>query len=149
MKFFTLPPKEIKHPFILINARNPKFSYLKAHTNIVSEVIIDSGIEIFRDPNVKDYPRNWIWRLIKIYRKVEKIVSSAEIWLTCPDYCDDYHPKSLWINNKITNIERTVNNVKNFIFFPKFSFSFFSKSKLLQHPKLLASTSTCTKIPLM
>ena len=114
LKFFTLPPREINHPFILINARNPKFSYLKTHRSSVKEVIIDSGIEIFRDPNIKDYPKNWVWRLIRIYRKVEKIVPRAKIWLTCPDYCDDYHPKALWLSEKITNIERTVENVKEY-----------------------------------
>ncbi|RLG82026.1 MAG: hypothetical protein DRO40_08555, partial [Thermoprotei archaeon] len=34
-------------------------------------------------------------------------------YVTVPDYPDDYHHKALWINNKITNIERTLLNVEH------------------------------------
>jgi hypothetical protein len=114
MKFFTLPPKEIGYPFVIVNARNPNYSYFKKNKDNVEEVIIDSGIEIFRDPNVKDYPDGWVWKLIEVYRKVEKIIPRARIWLVCPDYCDDYNPKALWVDEKTTNIERTVENVKKY-----------------------------------
>jgi hypothetical protein len=60
IKFFTTPPKP--YPYILINAKNPDFSYL----NSASEVIIDSGVEMFRDPSVKDYPEDWERRLVNL-----------------------------------------------------------------------------------
>jgi len=105
IKFFTCPPKP--YPYILINVLHPKFSFLK----YAEEVIIDSGIEIFRNPNVKDYPRDHLSKLIKVYLKAKAIMHQKPIYVTCPDYCDDYHPKSLWLNEKYTNIERTVDNV--------------------------------------
>jgi len=114
IKFFTLPPNEIEYPYIFINARKPVYSYFKKWRDNVEEVIIDTGIEMFRNPNIKDYPKDWITRLIKVYRKVKRIILKAQVWLVCPDYCDDYNPKSLWINNEITNIERTIENVKKY-----------------------------------
>jgi len=111
IKFFTLPPNSIPHKYILINARNPSISYIRRHRKYVEEIIIDSGIEIFRNPNITDYPKNWIYRLIKIYAEIKSIARNSKVYLTCPDYCDDYNPCRLWINDKITNIERTVENV--------------------------------------
>ena len=104
IKFFTTPPKP--YPYILINARNPDFSFLYQ----AQEVIIDSGVEIFRDPNVKDYPKGWENRLVNLYYKV-KSITRAVVWVTIPDYPDDYHPKSLWVSENKTNIERTLDNV--------------------------------------
>jgi hypothetical protein len=104
LKLFTNPPKP--YPYILINVLHPNFTFLK----FAEEVIIDSGIEIFRDPNVKDYPKDHINKLLKVYFKVKSIVKNKPIHVVCPDYCDDYHPKALWLNGK-TNIERTVENV--------------------------------------
>jgi hypothetical protein len=108
VKFFTTPPKP--YPYILINAYKPKFSFLK----YAKEVIIDSGIEIFRNPNIKDYPKNHIYKIIRIYSKVKRIVNPKNIYVICMDYCDDYNPKALWINEEITNIERTVENVEKY-----------------------------------
>ena len=36
---------------------------------------------------------------------------AEEVWVTCPDYCDDYNPRSLWATEDFTNIERTVENI--------------------------------------
>jgi len=104
MKLFTNPPKP--YPYILINVLHPNFVFLK----YAEEVIIDSGIEIFRDPNIKDYPKAHINKLIRVYFKVKSIVKNKPIHVVLPDYCDDYNPKALWLNGK-TNIERTVENV--------------------------------------
>ena len=105
VKFFTSPPEP--YPYILINVIHPKFSFLE----YAKEVIIDSGVEIFRDPNVKDYPINHAMRLLKVYSKVKRIVRDKPIYITVPDYPDDYNPKSLWINEQYTNIERTLDNI--------------------------------------
>jgi len=115
--FYTLPPREVPYPYVLINANNPEngIQYIISHWRQVKSVIIDSGVEIFRNPSVKDYPggaRSWIYRLVQIYRRLLKLVPGAEVYVTCPDYVDDYNPGALWINDRITNIERTVENVK-------------------------------------
>jgi len=112
MRFYTLPPKEIKWPYILINANNPNkgINYILAHKP--KSVIIDSGVEIFRNSHIKDYPPNHIYRLIYLFKLVRKYVN--EVWVTVPDYPDDYHPKALWINGK-DNIQRTVENVIKYV----------------------------------
>ena len=109
--FFTLPP--VPYPYVLINVNHPHngLSYIRKNRSAVRKVIIDSGIEIFRDPKVKDYPPNWIYKIVVTYKKVARLVPNALVLATCPDYCDDYNPKALWLSDKITNIERTVENV--------------------------------------
>jgi hypothetical protein len=105
LKFFTDPPRP--YPYILINVRNPHFRFLK----YAEEVIIDSGVEMFRDPNVKDYPRGHVSRVLKTYLRVREIVHPKPIHVTCMDYCDDYNPGALWLSPQHTNIERTVENL--------------------------------------
>jgi len=105
-KFYTLPP--IPWPYVLINANRPKVEYVRKHRRDIKSVIIDSGVEIFRDPSVKDYPRGWFTRLINLYGIVKSYVD--EVYVTVPDFPDDYNPRSLWIDGK-TNIERTVDNI--------------------------------------
>jgi len=105
VKMFTTPPKP--YPYVLINVMHPKFSPLR----YAKEVIIDSGVEIFRNPQIKDYPKNHINKVLKVYAKVKQIVRNNNVWVTVPDYPDDYHPHNLWFNEQYTNIERTVENV--------------------------------------
>jgi len=105
VKLFTSPPRP--YPYVLINVIHPKFSLLR----YAEEAIIDSGVEIFRNPDTRDYPRDHISRLIKVYMRVKAIMRDKPIYVTCPDYPDDYNPRSLWISEDYTNIERTVDNV--------------------------------------
>ena len=114
MRFYTLPPIKIFWPHVLINANRPEtgLAYVRTHRRDVEAIIIDSGIEIFRDPNVKDYPPGHLKRLVWLYNRVRCLCSDAEVWVTAPDYCDDYHPGALWLNADFTNIERTVESVK-------------------------------------
>jgi hypothetical protein len=105
VKMFTTPPRP--YPYVLINVMRPKFSPLR----YAEEVIIDSGVEIFRNQNVKDYPRNHIMRLLKVYTRTRQIVRDKPVYVTVPDYPDDYHPRNLWLSEEYTNIERTVENV--------------------------------------
>ena len=65
---------------------------------------------MFRDPSIKDYPEDWERRLVNLYYKV-KTQTKAIVWVTVPDYPDDYHHQSLWISENKTNIERTLENV--------------------------------------
>jgi len=118
--FYTLPPRSIFYPFILINAHRPEqgLNYITDFWRDIYGVIIDSGVEVFRDPNVKDYPygsRYWIRRLVGLYHHVKSLAPNSFVLVTCPDYPDDYNPRSLWISEEITNIERTVENVKTCI----------------------------------
>jgi len=110
--FYTLPPIDLDYPYILcnLNSFGEGYRYIRKHFRSIRSVIIDSGIEIFRDPNVKDYPKDIEYRLVRSYNKAVQFCSNT--YITVPDYCDDHHPKSLWINEKITNIERTVKNVE-------------------------------------
>jgi len=105
VKMFTTPPRP--YPYVLINVMHPKFSPLR----YAKEVIIDSGVEIFRNPQIKDYPRDHINKVLKVYAKAKQIVHNNKVWVTVPDYPDDYHPRSLWLSEEYTNIERTVENV--------------------------------------
>jgi hypothetical protein len=109
MLFFTLPPPAYKHPYIQMNASRPKegIRYLRRYR--AKMALLDSGVEIFRDPNVKDYPPGHLRSVVLLYERLKPL---AEKWLvTIPDYPDDYHHKSLWLSDEITNIERSILNV--------------------------------------
>lgn len=114
--FLTLPPDQIPYPYILINARRPEegIRYIRLHSRAVEMVIIDSGVEIFRDPGAREYPGGpeaWIARLVELYTRIRSEVPGARVYAVCPDYPDDYRPGALWIDDRVTNIERTVLNV--------------------------------------
>lgn len=116
MRFYTLPPLEVPYPYVIINANRPEpgLRYIARHWAIIDSVIIDSGVEIFRDPKVREYPggpARWIERLVALYRRVRAIVPGADVYVTVPDYPDDYHPRSLWLSEERTNIERTIDNI--------------------------------------
>ncbi len=109
VKFYTLPP--VPYPYILINANNPQTAFVHKFREVVKSIILDSGVEIFRDPSVKDYPKAHIERIVCLYKRIRRLFPHATVWATVPDYCDDYHPRNLWINEEMTNIERTVANI--------------------------------------
>jgi hypothetical protein len=106
VKLYTLPP--LPYPYILLNANNPNYRYVLRNRGRIESIIVDSGIEIFRDLEIKDYPVGHIGNLITLWRFAQRMAHEA--YVTVPDYCDDYHPQSLWIGDR-TNIERTVDNV--------------------------------------
>ena len=116
VRFFTFPPKGVEYPFILLNATSFK-SQIKSiaeRKNDVLAIIIDSGIEIFRNKNVREYPGGAeaaIRRQVKMYIRTKKLFHSTDVYAIIPDYPDDYHPRNLWLNKRVTNIERTYNNV--------------------------------------
>ena len=116
IRFYTLPPSDVDWPYILINANNPALNYIRRHRKAIKSVIIDSGIEIFRNPEVKDYPKGHIYKIVKLHNYLNRILPKAEIYATIPDYPDDYHPRNLWLSEYETNIERTVWNVINYTY---------------------------------
>jgi len=110
--FFTLPPLYVSYPFILINANNPALSYIARHRKHIKAVLIDSGIEIFKH-GYKEYPESAKVRLKKqiiLYERVRRY-RIPQIWVTIPDYPDDYTPRQCWLSGEITNIERTHWNI--------------------------------------
>jgi len=111
IRFFTLPP--IPYEYIIINANNPQvgLSYIRKYRDTIKNVIIDSGIEIFRNPKIFDYPPNHIYRIVYLHNHICRLLPHAEVLATIPDYCDDYNPKSLWKSEKESNIERTIQNI--------------------------------------
>ena len=115
--FYTLPPPGIPWPFVLVNANRPGpgLGYLARHAGVVESVIIDSGVEVFRDPGVREYPggpRRWLdERLVPLYRRVRGLVPGARVYVVANDYPDDYYPGSLWEDWQRTNIERTLDNI--------------------------------------
>jgi len=111
IRFYTLPPSDVDWPYILINANNPALGYIRKHRKAIKSVIVDSGIEIFRNPEVKDYPKGHIYKIVKLHNYLRRILPNTEIYATIPDYPDDYNPRNLWLSDYETNIERTVQNV--------------------------------------
>ena len=114
--FFTLPPQRVPWRWVLINANRPDkgFAYLYEHHRHVERIIIDSGIEIFRDPKLRDYPGGFhacLKRQVMLYERVKRLLPGADVMVTACDYCDDYNPGSLWLSKDFTNIERTVESV--------------------------------------
>jgi|GEM_PF-1809123 len=112
LRFYTLPPARIPYPFVLINANRPEpgLRYVIKNKKAIKGVLIDSGVEIFRDPTRKDYPPGWLNKLVRLYYRVKYYLPGADIVVTIPDYPDDYNPGSLWLPGK-TNIERTFENI--------------------------------------
>ena len=115
--FFTFPPESIPHGYVLINANSwrRQLNYIRSHRDVIEMIIIDSGIEIFRDRNTRDYPGGYkaqVYRLVRIYNVVRSIVPKAFILATCPDYPDDYWPKQCWVSEDVTNVERTLESIR-------------------------------------
>ena len=73
VKFFTLPPDKIPYPYILVNANRPNVRYIWLNKDFIEMVIIDSGVEMFRNPSVKDYPPRWFDRIAELYKRIKKI----------------------------------------------------------------------------
>ena len=114
--FYTLPPRRVPWSRVLINANRPErgFAYLYTHHRHVDSVVIDSGVEVFRDENVKEYGGGAdaaVRRQVMLYERLRRLLRGADIMVTCPDYPDDYHPRALWLSEDMTNIERTLLNV--------------------------------------
>jgi hypothetical protein len=70
------------------------------------EVIVDSGVEVFR-AGAEDYPKGHLERLVSLYLKAVDAAGRGRVFVTAPDYPDDFSPRALWRDGK-TNVERTV-----------------------------------------
>jgi len=115
--FYTMPPSNVPYFFILINMNkfSSQLSYVKKFRRSIEAIIIDSGVEIFRNKDIFDYPEGGQGRVDRAayayYRLKRLLGNGVRIWVTVPDYPDDYHHRQLWLSDKETNIERTIRNI--------------------------------------
>jgi len=106
MRFYTLPPRHIEWPYLLVNMRIWKELWRRKFKH----AILDSGVEVFKhNPHLKDYPKSFLFR----YAQRAEIVSrrfEGKVWVTIPDYPDDLNPGQFG-----DNVEKTLQNVEEFI----------------------------------
>lgn len=107
MRFYTNPKGLTKYPYILLHMRQRR----KLLRMQFEHAIIDSGVMIFVQRNIKEYPKSfmkpygfWAKQFTEIYGK--------KVWTVIPDYPDDYNPGQFG-----DNIEKTLRNIKDFIAF--------------------------------
>jgi len=108
LRFYTLPPKGVEWPWLFVN---PKQKNELKRRNF-AHAILDPGVGIFRvNPGLKDYPPQFLhyW---KYEAKKWSRITRGSLWVTIPDYPDDYHPGQFG-----DNIEKTLKNIKEFITF--------------------------------
>jgi len=71
--------------------------------------IIDSGVMIFVKASVKGYPP-WFMKTYAYKAKVLTDIFKDKVWVTIPDYPDDYNPGQFG-----DNVSRTVESIERFI----------------------------------
>lgn len=58
MKFYTLSPRDLYWPYLMVNPRTRKELYKRKFKH----AILDSGVEIFQqNPNLREYPDRFLW----------------------------------------------------------------------------------------
>jgi len=105
VRFYSLPPRSLYYPFLLINMKYRD----ELRKRRFEHAILDSGVEIFKDKRVQEYPKSFLWR----YAQWAEIVShqnKGKVWVTIPDYPDDLNPGQFG-----DNVEKTLKNVEEFI----------------------------------
>ena len=105
MRFYTYPPNGIEWPYLLVNPRNKSL----LERVCFEHAILDSGVLIFHDRNVKEYPESFLesW---KVEAKSVSDRFGEKVWVTIPDYPDDYNPGQFG-----DNVSKTIDNIENFI----------------------------------
>lgn len=106
MRFYTLPPRTVEWPYLLVNMRIWKELWRRKFKH----AILDSGVEVFKTrPHLKDYPKSLLFR----YAQRAEIVSKrfeGRVWVTIPDYPDDITPGRFG-----DNVDKTLKNIEEFI----------------------------------
>jgi len=106
MRFYTFPPDGIEYPFLLVNPRNYKALFRRKFEH----AILDCGVVVFEhNPGLTDYPRNFLERWKRMAKWLTKIFGDR-LWVTIPDYPDDYHPGQFG-----DNVAKTIRNIEEFI----------------------------------
>jgi len=105
MRFYTTPPNGVQYPYLLVNPRTRK----TLRRREFEHAIADSGVLIFHDPKVKDYPPYFLkeW---EYHAKILTDMYDEKVWCTIPDYPDDYNPGQFG-----DNVSKTLQNIEDFI----------------------------------
>lgn len=106
LRFYSLPPRKLRWPFIFVNAS----TYQELRGRQFLHAILDPAVERFlHNPNLKDYPPSFLFR----YRQRAEILThqtQGRLWVTIPDYPDDYHPRQFG-----DNVSKTLKNIEHFL----------------------------------
>jgi len=105
MRWYSLPPRSLPYPFLLVNMRHWK----ELRKRKFQHAILDSGVEIFKDKQLRDYPKSFLFRYAQKAEIVSKL-NPGKVWVTIPDYPDDFNPGQFG-----DNIKKTLRNIEEFI----------------------------------
>jgi len=107
IRFYTLPPRKVEWPYLLVNPKN----YKELFKRNFKHAILDSGVEIFKDPKIRDYSKSFLRSWKYKARNLTEILGDR-LWVTIPDYPDDLAHQ---FGHK--NVDKTLRNVEEFITF--------------------------------
>jgi len=108
--------QRIRYPYLMFNmAEKRRLGHERwFRENWFKHAIIDAGVEtFFFVRKLKDYPKYFLdmykWRAILATNHFGK----NRVWVTIPDYPDDYEQELTWENGK-DNVEKTFENIERF-----------------------------------
>ena len=108
IRFYTLPPRGVEWPYLLVNCRN----YRELFRRRFEHAILDTGVELFFNRlRLKGYPE-WFLTMWKGLAKRLSKLFEGKLWVVIPDVPSDYHPSD-WADG--SNVELTLKNVEDFI----------------------------------
>lgn len=116
LHFYTNPQRlKPPVPYIMPNILQ-SFDWQKWLDNDwCKHVILDSAVEsIFMIRKLKDYPV-WYWK--KFGEEVRKAKNKPDVWVTIPDYPDDYGP-GMTHEKGLDNVDKTFLNIEKYINIP-------------------------------
>lgn len=100
--WFAFEPP-VKYPYAFTHINNYRWFLKNSHR--FEHGLLDCGVEIFWHQH--EYPDGFM----KVYKNKAKVLTEIfrdRMWITIPDYCDDY-------KHVPNNVEKTLRNVKDFI----------------------------------
>jgi hypothetical protein len=106
IRFYTLPPSGVDWPYLLVNPNN----YRALFRCKFKHAILDCGVEAFKkNLNLKGYSKsfleNWKWKAKQLTE-----IFGERLFVTIPDYPDDFHPGQFG-----DNVSKTLANIKEFV----------------------------------
>ena len=113
--FFTTPPRPLlregNYPYLLLNFFSYRYLFKNNNWKLA---IVDCAVEHwFRKLKLNDYPKDFF----KKWEEIAKILYDnfgERVWITIPDYPDDYYQGLCYENGK-DNVDKTLENIKKFI----------------------------------
>ena len=105
MRFYTNPRGLGQYPYIMLHMKQRR-QLLRIRFD---HAIVDSGVMIFVRKNVDDYP-HWFLKIYDFRAKQLSEIYGDRVWVTIPDYPDDYNPGQFG-----DNVSKTLENIKDFI----------------------------------